>query len=292
MDINQDRQAKVLHIGQLLPEQLQQPVPFEMVDLTEQEKELALKEAMVKKHAKLEEDRKKRLAEEKKNDWRRPWTPNELYEFARMRATQLLRYETGNMALEFEPVEFQRSAITALSLYFSNSEIFENLDSKNYSSTGLKFSLQKGLWLWSNPGLGKTLMMQMFSRNKRLCYQVVQCPKIVAGYVKDGDQHISHYSQLKKSLVKEYQNFFQEEMGICYNDLGTETPLAKHYGTPINVMESILLDTYENRVPFFHRHVTTNLTFDQVKEKYGVRVTDRIKQCFNIIEIKGTSLRK
>ena len=263
-----------------------------MIELDDQEKEIALAEAMIKKHARIEEQRKKRLSEEKRNDHKNPWTPNELYLFARMRATQLIRYETGDMSAEFEPKDFQKDAITALSLYFSNAPEFEQLDPALYNDTGFGFSLQKGIWLWSNPGQGKTLMMQMFSRNKRLCYLIAQCSKIVSGYVKYGDEHITHYSRIKKAEVKAYDNFFQEEEGVCYNDLGTETLQAKHYGTAINVMESILLDTYEQRVPFFHRHVTTNLTFDQVKEKYGVRITDRIKQCFNIIQIKGESVRK
>lgn len=246
---------------------------------------------MVKKHAVLEDQRKKRLAQQKMSDWTKPWTPNELYSFARVRATEIVRGETGRHDIEFNPVDFQKDAITALCLYFSDSPEFEKLSSKIYNSTGLPFSLQKGLWLWSNPGCGKTLMMRMFSRNKRLCYTLAECPKIVAGYVKNGDDHISHYSRVIKPDVKAYSNFFQEDVGVCYNDLGIETLQAKHYGTAINVMETILLDTYEARVPFFHRHVTTNLTFDQVREKYGVRITDRIKQCFNVIEIKGETLR-
>lgn len=267
------------------------PVPFECIELSEDEKDIALKEAMVKKHARMEDDRKKRLAAEKQNEHLKPWTPGELYKFARLRATEIVRGETGRLDKIFEPFEFQRDAITALTLYFSNDPEFEKLSSKKYNSIGFDLSLQKGLWLWSNPGCGKTLMMRMFSRNKRLCYRVVECPKIVAGYVKNGDEHIAGYSKVIKPDAKSYDNFFQEEMGVCYNDLGIETLNAKHYGTAINVMETILLDTYEAKVPFFHRHVTTNLTFDQVKEKYGVRITDRIKQCFNVIEIKGESVR-
>lgn len=246
---------------------------------------------MVKKHQRLEDQRKKRLAQEKIDSWKKPWNANSLYDFVRQRATEMIRYETGRSKLVFEPTEFQKDAITALSLYFSNSPEFEKLDPNKYNSIGLALSLQKGLWLWSNPGCGKTLMMNMFSKNKRLSYLVVECPKIVSGYVKNGDDHISYYSRIIKSETKSFENFFQDETGICFNDLGIETLQAKHYGTAINVMETILLESYEARVPFFHRHVTTNLTFDQVKEKYGVRITDRIRQCYNVIEIKGESVR-
>lgn len=292
MEIKTERQGKITHIGQLLPEMLSQPVPFEMVELTKEETELAIKEAMVKKHARLEDQRRAALVEARRNDHMKPWTPNELYLFAKNRATQLLRYETGDPSIEFSPKEFQKDIIAALCLYFTESQEFNDLDPKKYNNTGLEFSLQKGLWLWGNPGVGKTLLMNIFSRNKRQCYQVVQCPKIVSGYVKYGDDHIERYSKIIPVEGSSFDNFFQKTMGICYNDLGIETLQAKHYGTAVNVMETIFLDTYERKVPFFHRHVTTNLTFDQVKEKYGVRITDRIKQCFNVIEIKGESIRR
>lgn len=262
-----------------------------MVDLTDDEKELAIAEAMVKKHARLEQDRKKRLAEEKRKDISLAWTPNELYQYARFRASLFIQHETGIAGAQFEPTEFQKNIITALALYFSEAKEFEKLKPKEFNSTGLPFSLQKGIWLWGNPGVGKTLMMEMFSINKRQSFRVVQCPKIVFGYVKYGDEHVTHYCHVDAEAPGA-SNFFQDKIGYCYNDLGTENTQAKYFGNTINVMEQIFLNTYENRVPFFHRHVTTNLTFDQVKDLYGVRVTDRIKQCFNVFEIKGDSLRR
>lgn len=262
-----------------------------MVDLTEEEKELAITEARVKKTAVLEDQRKKRLAIQKMNDLRRPWTPNELYEYARKRATDIIRLETGNHELVFEPKPFQKPAITALALYFSNNLEFEKLNPSEYNDSGLSFSLNKGIWLWSNPGQGKTLMMHMFCRNKRQCYQVIQCPKLANSYIKYGDEIIEPYSQIFPE-TEDSLSFYQRTKGICYNDLGVETCPVKHYANPLNVMESIFLNTYENKIPFNQRHVTTNLTGDQLREMYGVRFVDRVKQSFNIIQIKGESLRK
>lgn len=268
------------------------PVPFDIVDLTSAEIEVALLQAKVEKHKRLENDRRKHLALKHYTQLTKPWLANELYEHARLRATILIRAEKNDPAAIFEPMDFQEDAIKALSFYFSNSEGFEKLDTKLYNSNqDLPFNLNKGIWLWSNPGQGKTLMMQMFAINKRQCYQVMQCPKIVSGFVQFGEQHISGYSK-EIIVTPQPANFYQGKQGICYNDLGTERTSASHYTNSINVMETIMLDSYEQRVPFSQRHVTTNLTFDQVKEMYGVRVTDRIKQCFNIIEINGKSLRK
>lgn len=272
------------------------PVPFELVDLTEQERkdatELAIKEARVRKHAILESDRKKRLAEERLNDATRPWSPAEVFKLAKWRATQIIRARTGNPAIEFEPTTEQKVITTALSLYFAEAEEFEDLNPKFYNTTNFQFSLHKGIWLWGNPGVGKSLIMEIFNRNKRLCYDILECPKICYRYVKHGDDVLNGLINVCQTIAPDASTFFQPIKGICYNDLGTENTSSSHYANPLNVMEYILLQSYERKIPYWQRYVTTNLTFDQVKQTYGVRVLDRIKECFNILELKGESLRK
>lgn len=266
------------------------------MELTELERsnvtQKAINEALRDKWHLLENQRRAKLADLKKMDAKRPWAPGELYEFAKWRATQMIRFRTGDPSLEFEPVPFQNDVVAALTFYFSGNEEFEKLDTRVYNSTKLPFSLQKGIWLWGNPGVGKTLMMEMFNRNKRLCYDVVQCPKICYEYVKYGDEIFNGLITVKQVVAPDMSNFLQKQKGICYNDLGTEPQKSNFYANPLNVMEFIMLQTYENKVPYWHRHVTTNLTFDQVKAAYGVRVLDRIKECFNILEVRGESLRK
>jgi hypothetical protein len=287
-----ERTCKITHISQLLPEELRAPVRFDDIDLTEEEKELALSEARVKKHDRLEDERKRKLAEIARNDFASQLlTPNGLYGLARYRATQLIRSRTGDPSIEFEPTEHQKPIITALSLFFTNHEGFESLDTRLYNSLPLKFSLNKGIWLWGNPGVGKTLLMEMFNRNNRICYEVIHCPKLAYDYIKNGDEAIERYT-IQTPAVASHTNFHQKVMGICFNDLGVENTNAKHYGNPINVIETIVLQGYENRVPYWQRFVTTNLTFDQVRETYGVRFLDRVKECYNIMDITGESLRK
>src|SRR5690242_2847623 len=108
MDIKTERQNKITHIGQLLPEQLQKPVPFEWVELTPDEREHAVKEAMMKKHARLEDERRKHLAQQKFQELSTPWRADELYEHARIRATVIIRAERNDMSAVFEPMDFQK----------------------------------------------------------------------------------------------------------------------------------------------------------------------------------------
>jgi DNA replication protein DnaC len=286
------RIGKIMHISQLLPEQLKDPVNFEDVLLTEEETKKALDEARMRKAVQLEDERRKALAQQMHLESVKPWNTKQLWEHARARGSRLLQVQSGNQRAEFQMIEFQKQAIKAMLLYFTDNPKFEELDTAEFNTVGIPFSLNKGLWLWGNPGVGKTLLMQMFRINKRLCFDVVQCPKFAYTYVKFGDEVINPYKKVVPAEAPAYDNFFQKQKGICYNDLGTEPLSSKHYGNAINVMEQIFLETYENKVPWWHRHVTTNLTFQQVEECYGVRVKDRIRQCFNIIDLKGNSLRK
>lgn len=267
-----------------------------MVELTDQERkeatDAAIQQAKARKHNSLESERKQRLAIARRNDILRQWTPAELYELAKWRATQIIRSRTGDPAIEFSPTANQKPITTALSLYFTNSPEFEQLNPKDYNSNKLPFSLNKGIWLWGNPGVGKTLLMEIFSRNKRLCYDVKECPKICYSYVKYGDEILNHFINIRETAAPDASTFFQKTIGVCYNDLGTENINSVHYGNPLNVMEYIFLQTYERGVPYHHRHVTTNVTMEQVKQTYTVRVLDRIKECFNVMELKGESLRK
>lgn len=290
MENNTERLGKIVHISQLLPEQLTEPVSYEVVELTDEERNEAIELAKRQKHIRLEDDRKKALAEKVKNDLTRMWTPKEMWEFARAKGTAILRDVSNDPAREFAPTQHQIPVVKALCLYFTNNPRFEELDTDQYNSVGIPFSLNKGIWMWGNPGVGKTMLMHMFSRNKKLCYRLLQCPKIVSSYTIDGYDAVKQYSRVWPEPAGG-SNFFQKKIGICYNDLGTEQMRAKHYGNDINVMETLFLETYENHVPFSDRHVTTNLTFDQVEQCYGLRVKDRIKECFNVFELKGDSLR-
>jgi DNA replication protein DnaC len=292
MENNTQRVGKIVHISQLLPEQLKDPVSFDDVDLTEEETKQALDEARRKKVIRLDDERKKKLAALYNAEALKPWSTVQLWSFVKSRGDRMLQLQTGNSTASFQQIDFQKGIIKALLLYFTNNQEFEKLNTKEFNDVDIPFSLNKGIWLWGNPGVGKTLLMQMFRINKRLCFDVVQCPKFAYNYVKFGDDVINPYKKVVPADVASYDNFFQKVKGVCYNDLGTEPLQSKHYGNAINVMQTILLETYENKVPWWQRHVTTNLTFQQVEDCYGVRVKDRIRQCFNIIDIRGGSLRR
>lgn len=297
MEINTERQGKTVSIKDLLSMSLQElPESFEDIKLTEDEREKVLLEAKVKKYDQVKAIRKKLEAEERKKDVAKQIeTASGFWAFVKKRGDDLVRMQSGKPNDEFIMHKFQKHVIKALGYFFTENELFNSLNPSDYNSQGESFSLQKGIFMFGPPGVGKTLLMEMFRFNPRVSYNVIQCSKLAMMVSREGDA-------LLNPVCKQYKNgsLFpavsftkpQEITGLCFNDLGTEQSPVNYYGNKINVMEQIILNTYDNKVPFWQRFITTNLTSEQLKELYGVRVTDRIRQMFNIIDLKGESLRK
>lgn len=152
--------------------------------------------------------------------------------------------------------------------------------------------LKKGLFVMGTVGVGKTALMEIFQQNQIYSYRVESCRKIEENISQHGEDYLRKCSVNIK--ISENSNYFgHREIGFCFDDLGTEDN-SKHYGKERNVMAEIILNRYDSRLPFNSTHITTNLTSQEVLEKYGTRVVDRIKHMFNIIKfpVNAKSRRK
>ncbi|MCD7898885.1 MAG: hypothetical protein LUH22_03155 [Bacteroides sp.] len=77
---------------------------------------------------------------------------------------------------------------------------------------------------------------------------------------------------------------------LAIDEVGREPLISKHFGTDLNVIQLILQLRYEHRWEV-KTHLTSNLNPDKEFHIYGDFVVDRIKEMFNVIEIKGKSRR-
>jgi|SRR5689334_13282595 len=81
---------------------------------------------------------------------------------------------------------------------------------------------------------------------------------------------------------------------LCIDDLGAETPVVNQYGTKTDPVSNLLFLRYEDwqkgskKITF----ATTNLNEEALKKRYGDRLSDRMKEMFTFIVLKGTSKRK
>lgn len=197
----------------------------------------------------------------------------------RMKAQRVFKaYSAGELeklyCLQYEIDKDNQEVMLQIFRYFSGDPAFNG-------------DLGKGLFVMGGVGVGKTSLMKFFVKNQRFSFRVDSCRDIETNYAAYGDEYLEKVSGNLQISVNS-DPFGHKEIGICFDDLGTEAN-GKHYGKEKNVMAEVLLNRYDAGLPYCSTHVTTNLTADAVREQYGTRVTDRIKAMFNIIKFPTTA---
>lgn len=150
----------------------------------------------------------------------------------------------------------------------------------------------KGLLLWGPLGVGKSLLLkglQIYEgrinrlsfgfRNDRLGFHLVSAAEISLRYAENGMEALSRYADRTRIA------------NLAIDEVGREPLDSKHFGTSLNVIQTVLQLRYENRQKAL-THITTNLNPNtDFASKYDYYIADRIKEMFNVIEIKGETRR-
>ena len=172
---------------------------------------------------------------------------------------------------------------SALCMYFTSTPEFEELCDG--------FSLNKGIMLCGNVGRGKTTLMGLFRANQRRSYRLISCRELADRFASEGHEMLHIWSR-PIPVPNSIDTFFQTEIGVCFDDLGTEGS-KKNFGNSVNVMENIIMNRYDMGVlPWHCTHITTNLSGDEIEEYYGTRVRSRMREMFNMLTLSGEDRRK
>lgn len=257
------------------------------MQLTAEEVERALTYARMMKFAELEEQKKKQQRMDKVREMMAPWSTDEL----RLHIKQRIKL----LPFPFEIDEDNKGVLNLLCLYFSGNPEFESYGFKDKDGNMIQqYSLKKGICLHSEErGTGKSVIMTLFSINRRSCFAMITTAKISHFFEADGDKIISRFN-VPWACERSPQYFFQSPVGICFDDFGDEE-IKVHYGNRENVMNRIITSIYNDHpgkevFPLFH--MTTNLTGDRIEEKYDRRVRSRMREMFNWIVLPGKDRRK
>jgi len=169
-----------------------------------------------------------------------------------------------------------------LALYFSN-------DPRMYD---FGLSPKRGNLIFGNVGAGKTTALKVFENNPMQPFKTVGCLDVVSEYDQIGQKVIDKFSANTYNEYKS-QHFGHQQFGWAFDDLGTEEN-GNFFQKQKNVFQDIMLRRYASpatRGPF--THITTNISDDDILNKYGLRVHDRIGEYFNIISLSkdAVSLR-
>jgi DNA replication protein DnaC len=173
--------------------------------------------------------------------------------------------------------------VSQLCYYFAGDERFEG-------------DLSKGIVLMGGLGVGKSHLMSFFFHNQIRCYKMVSCRKLEGEWntwsAKNETEDPIEFHSREISVAVNANRFGHNQIGVCFDDLGVETVPSKRFGEEKNVMAEIILARYENGIHHQFTHFTTNLPLSNggnpnvkpgIKELYGDRVLDRLKEMCNLI---------
>jgi len=169
-----------------------------------------------------------------------------------------------------------KNFLNQLCRYFTQDEAFETIHNGD---------LNKGLFIYGNSGTGKTSSLTIINQIskkytlKNLWFPIIETSEVVMKF---------NTEKNKDYVIKYYSNG-----NYMLDDLGSE-PFASNifiYGK-----EDIFIRILEARyIQFITKgtktYITSNLTLQEIKKRYGLRIEDRFIEMFNILKLDGESRR-
>lgn len=187
------------------------------------------------------------------------------------------------MVDKFEDIELFGTRVNRMQIHIENSA--------DIIKRGLNYFFgNKAVWLdeydeivsWMSDNKGSGLLcIGDGGRGKTVVCERILLPIIQKYYP------IAKVSKLRAyTIARDYENsfgsiVFVDDIGVEYN--------TYHYGERRNIFNQVVDDAERNGWLLI---VTTNLTIDEIKEKYGERTLDRLRALTRPVVFKGESLRK
>ncbi|WP_298527908.1 hypothetical protein [uncultured Christiangramia sp.] len=144
-------------------------------------------------------------------------------------------------------------------------------------------SLDKGILLYGDLGVGKSMLFEIFHRMGRHLYNSNNTdfwfPKISTG------SFVDQYMNSLKDNCSTFNLDAHRRGNLYIDDLGFERKAFNNH----ELIGELLFERYRNNALTF---VTTNLSPKQISGRYGARIGDRLAEMFNIIKWEGESLRQ
>lgn len=255
---------------------------FNHIHLTGDEYRVAIIDAKIKKEAILKENERARVAAENRRQFTETgWAYDQTRSFMLYRASTLFN---GEFALN----EHNEPVFNLMCHYFSGSKDFVSLAT---NMGVVNPSLDKGIILAGNFGTGKTWLMSLFRKNNRQVYHVEEAKDIAFAYQKNGDEAVERHKTKITNAFNDPTVFFQKYSGVCFEDIGAED-VKNNFGNKANVIGDLIEARYVNECMGIWFHGTTNLTTAKFEQFYGGRVTSRLREKVNFIELSGPDRRK
>lgn len=132
-----------------------------------------------------------------------------------------------------------------------------------------------GLLLYGTVGSGKTTMA--LSLRHLLIFFGQRMDKVSA----------LELSRAAKGSEDDYHRYMKSEM-LLIDDMGEEPDVVKNFGNEISPIIEIIYHRYDRQLLTI---ITSNLSDDEMRNRYGIRVSDRFKEMFDRIYFSLESFR-
>jgi len=155
--------------------------------------------------------------------------------------------------------------------YIIDSENKQQLNDLTNYFTGVtgRLDLTKGIFLVGNPGSGKTILMEVFSkliRNLPTAFKIIDCPKAS-----------TIFSEYGSAQIKEWSGNW------LFDDLGQES-ISAHFGDKRELMHDIVFEKYNQwRRLGIITHFTSNFGKEDLTKRYGEHFYSRLNQMCNVV---------
>lgn len=162
---------------------------------------------------------------------------------------------------------------------------------RNDAMNRLELDYDKGLLLYGNLGLGKSmtlLALRQYMNGVKARHESKRDDYRLCAWMKSASELANIYAAEGQPALIQYAS---ADVNLVIDEFGREPCPAKYFGTEMNVLQFLLQLRYDHRRTSV-THITTNLQLEDIADVYGAYVADRCKEMFNFIEFKGDSLRK
>lgn len=216
-----------------------------------------IKNQQLWQHAQRQADRDREINRLK--ELQQYWTYGRIY--------KLMKYNSLHVfGKDLDETPENLPAVKALCFFIARDDRF---------ATELEFDRLKGLIIRGPSGTGKTHLV-------RCCEDNGLNPILTLSMLDIAEQ------------VKEDGKYIIDRQGkkiIYLDDVGTEEASVKHFGTTILWFKNFIETVYYKSKCYNHLIITTNLNFKQLQDQYGFRVASRMREMFNVVDLKGKDYR-